>query len=156
MFGKITQAELESEIDNLKTEIEIKDQELVKAQNHIAMLLANAKRWSRKFQNPLYSVPTKIIAQMEKETKQYKQKTRAKLDEYAAKNAVLMEKIIKLQGDQDDAFGSAAGNSDVSFDFATSHTDSHIKPEDREAVELELNDMMKERFAKHTKKPSAE
>jgi len=151
MFGKSAQAELEEMIVELKQELATKEQELAKSQNHVATLIANAKRWSRKFQNPLYSVPNKVISQMEQETEQYKQRTRAKMDELAAKNAVLMEKLMRLQGEKKGSFGAAAGNKDVSFDFATSHTDSHIQQEDRDAVELELDEMVKKRFERYVK-----
>ncbi len=156
MFGKSTQAELEATIEQLEKDLAAKDAELTKAHNHIATLIANAKRWSKKFQNPLYSVPHKVIAQMGQETEQYKQRTRAKMDELAAKNAVLMDKIMRLQGQQGTGFGDAAGNKDVSFDFATSHTGSHIQQEDRDAVEVELNEMVKKRFERYVKKKERE
>lgn len=152
MFGK-SRSEAEIRIEVLEKELAGKDNELAKAHNQIATLLANARRWSRKFQNPLYSVPTKVIAQMESETEQYKQRARAKLDEYAAKNAVLLQKVVELQHkDMEDAFGEATGNSEMDFQFATSHSASHITPEDREEVELELSDLMKERLSKFSNK----
>ena len=156
MFGKSTQAELEATIEELKKDLAAKEHDLAKAHNHIATLVANAKRWSKKFQNPLYSVPHKVIAQMGQETVQYKQRTRAKMDELAAKNAVLMDKIMRLQGEKGIGFGAAAGNKDVSFDFATSHTGSHIQQADRDAVELELNEMVKKRFERYVKQKEKE
>ena len=156
MFGKPTQTELEATIEDLKKDLAAKEQDLAKAHNHIATLIANAKRWSKKFQNPLYSVPHKVIAQMGQETEQYKQRTRAKMDELAAKNAVLMDKIMKLQGQQGTGFGNAAGNKDVSFDFATSHTGSHIQQSDRDAVELELDELVKKRFERYVKQKEKE
>ena len=89
---------------------------------------------------------------MERETEDYKQRARAKLDEYAAKNAVLLQKVVELQCKKiEDSFGEAAGNSDMDFQFSTSHSASHITPEDRENVELELSELMKQRFAKFLK-----
>ena len=152
MFGKSTQADLEATIEDLVTELATKEHELAKANNHVATLIANAKRWSKKFQNPLYSVPLKVVAQMEQETAQYKQRTRAKIDELAAKNAVLMEKIMYLQGQQKAGFGIASGNKDMDFDFATSHTQSHIQHEDRVAVQMDLDGMVKKRFEQYVKR----
>jgi hypothetical protein len=149
MFGKSTRAELEIRIEILQKELAAAESDLAKAQNQISTLLTNARRWSRKFQNPLYSVPTRVIAQMEAETQQYKQRARAKLDEYAAKNAVLLQKVVELKAKKiEDSFGEARGNDEMEVQFATSHTASHITPEDREEVELELSDLMKERLAK--------
>ena len=156
MFGKAAQAELEAKIEELEKDLAAKEQELTKANNHIATLIANAKRWSKKFQNPLYSVPNKVISQMEEETKQYKQRTRAKMDELAAKNAVLMDKVMRLQGQQTGGFGKAAGNKDMDFDFATSHTESHIQQTDRDAVEMELDEMVKKHFEKYVKRKDKE
>lgn len=156
MFGKSVQVELEAVIEELRKDLVAKEQELSKAQNHVATLIANAKRWSLKFKNPLYSVPTKVVFQMERETEQYKQRTRAKLDELAAKNAVLMEKVMRLQGETKGGFGDAAGNKDISFDFATSHTDSHIQQTDRDAVDVELDEMVKQRFEKYVQKKELE
>ncbi|MFT5610873.1 MAG: hypothetical protein ACI9WC_000687 [Arenicella sp.] len=151
MFKK-SRTELETRNEVLEKELGKKEHELAKVLNQTSTLLANARRWSRKFQNPLYSVPTKVIAQMERETEHYKQRTRAKLDEYAAKNAVLLQKVVELQHkDMQDSFGEATGNSEMDFQFATSHSASHITPEDREEVELELSDLMKERLAKFSK-----
>lgn len=151
MFSKL-RSDLEIRNEVLKREFVMKEQELARALNQIASLLANARRWSRKFQNPLYSVPTKVIAQMERETEDYKQRARAKLDEYAAKNAVLLQKVVELQCKKiEDSFGEAAGNSEMEFQFSSSHSASHITPEDRENVELELSELMKQRFAKFLK-----
>ena len=151
MFSKL-RSDLDVRNEVLKRELVNKEQELARALNQIASLLANARRWSRKFQNPLYSVPTKVIAQMERETEDYKKRARAKLDEYAAKNAVLLQKVVELQCKKiEDSFGEAAGNSDMDFQFSTSHSASHITPEDRENVELELSELMKQRFAKFLK-----
>jgi hypothetical protein len=151
MFRK-SRSDLEIRNEVLEKELVNKEHELAKALNQIAALLANARRWSRKFQNPLYSVPTKVIAQMERESEQYKQRARAKLDEYAAKNAILLQKVVELQHkDIEDSFGEATGNSEMDFQFSTSHSASHITPKDREEVELELSDLMKQRLAKFSK-----
>jgi hypothetical protein len=151
MFSKL-RPDLRIRNEVLEKELANKEQELARALNQTASLLANARRWSRKFQNPLYSVPTKVIAQMELETEHYKQRARAKLDEYAAKNAVLLQKVVELQCKKiEDSFGEDTGNSDMDFQFATSHSTSHITPEDRENVELELSELMKQRFAKFSK-----
>jgi cell division septum initiation protein DivIVA len=135
MFGKITEREKQ-----LATKIKMLEEENNILRNQNSFMAESSKRWARKFKDPRYSVPAKVIQKMEDESEQYKQRARAERDGLKARVAVLTNRVLQLtQEKASDLFGSATGNRDVSYEFAASHVDAKLTQQDSALVDLQLS-----------------
>lgn len=153
MFGSTKISEQERK---LLTRINQLTKEVEDLKSRCSYLVLSSKRWAKKFANPLYRVPEKVIADMKREFDENEQRARAKLDELTAKNALLLERIMELTEEQaSDLFGSATGNSEITFEEATSHINSQPKKEDRKVVDLELSKAWSERMNRFAKEDGA-
>lgn len=113
---------------------------LDEARNTIHHLLNNSKRWARKFSDPRYQVPDKIIKQMEEEHLQVQEKARAELDKLTSRCAILTNRVVELTIEKtQDRFGTAQGNPDVSYELATDHIEATLTEEDHKDTSISLS-----------------
>ncbi len=142
MFGKITEREKQ-----LATKIKMLEEENNVLRNQNSFMAESSKRWARKFQDPRYSVPAKVIKKMEDEALQYKQRARAEREGLKARVAVLTNRVVQLtQEKASDLFGSATGNNEVSYEFAASHVDAKLTQHDTALVDLQLSRVWSEKM----------
>ncbi|GAA6138184.1 hypothetical protein NBRC116583_19310 [Arenicella sp. 4NH20-0111] len=142
MFGKITEREKQ-----LATKIKMLEEENNVLRNQNSFMAESSKRWARKFQDPRYSVPAKVIKKMEDEALQYKQRARAEREGLKARVAVLTNRVVQLTQDKaGDLFGSATGNNEVSYEFAASHVDAKLTQHDTALVDLQLSRVWSEKM----------
>jgi len=142
MFGKITEREKQ-----LATKIKMLEEENNVLRNQNSFMAESSKRWARKFQDPRYSVPVKVIKKMEDEALQYKQRARAEREGLKARVAVLTNRVVQLtQEKASDLFGSATGNNEVSYEFAASHVDAKLTQHDTALVDLQLSRVWSEKM----------
>ena len=135
MFGKVTEREKQ-----LATKIKMLEEENAILKNQNSYMAESSKRWARKFQDPRYSVPAKVIEKMETEAEQFKQRARAERDELRARVAILTNRVVELTAEKTkDLFGSATGNTEVNYEFAASHADAKLTEQDHNIVHLELS-----------------
>ena len=135
MFGKITEREKQ-----LAIKIKLLEEENAVLKNQNSYMAESSRRWARKFQDPRYSVPVKVIERMEQETEQFKQRARAERDELRARVAILTNRVIELTAEKsEDLFGSAAGNKEVSYELAASHAAAKLTDQDHNVVQIELS-----------------
>lgn len=135
MFGKSTDREKQ-----LATKIKLLEEENAVLKNQNSYMAESSKRWARKFQDPRYSVPAKVIQKMEAEAEQYKMRSRAEREELKARLAILTNRVVELTEEKaSDLFGSTTGNQEVSYEFAASHVDAKLSEEDHRIVKLELS-----------------
>lgn len=135
MFGKVTEREKQ-----LATKIRLLEEENTILRNQNSYMAESSKRWARKFKDPRYSVPAKVIQHMETETEQYKQRTRAEREELKARIAILTNRVVELtQENASDLFGSVSANADVSYEFAASHADAKLTEQDHKIVQIQLS-----------------
>ncbi|GAA6138182.1 hypothetical protein NBRC116583_19290 [Arenicella sp. 4NH20-0111] len=135
MFGKVTEREKQ-----LAIKIKMLEEENTVLRNQNSYMAESSKRWARKFQDPRYSVPAKVIQHMETETEQYKQRTRAEREELKARIAILTNRVIELtEENADDLFGSVGGNREVSYEFAANHVDAKLTDQDHKVVQIQLS-----------------
>lgn len=135
MFGKSTDREKQ-----LATKIKLLEEENAVLKNQNSYMAESSKRWARKFKDPRYSVPAKVIQKMETEAEQYKMRSRAEREELKARLAILTNRVVELTEEKaSDLFGSSTGNREVSYEFAASHVDAKLSEEDHRIVKLELS-----------------
>ena len=135
MFGKITEREKQ-----FANKIKMLQEEIAVLKNQNSYMADSSRRWAKKFQDPKYSVPAQIIAKMEKDTEQYKQKARAEREELRARVAILTNRVVELTAEKAEGlFGSSTGNPEVTYDFAADHVDAVLTDEDYETTHLELS-----------------
>ncbi len=135
MFGKVTERERQ-----LATKIKMLEEENAILKNQNSFMAESSRRWAKKFQDPRYSVPAKVIEKMELETEQFKQRARAERDELRSRVAILTNRVVELTAEKtQDLFGSATGNSEVNYEFAASHADAKLTKQDHNIVHIELS-----------------
>ena len=140
---------------NLEKAVELLQLQVDELRSRCSTLVISSKRWAKKFSNPVYRVPQKIIAQMKLEIQENESRTRAKIDELAARNAILQDRILDMTEERcKDLFGSVTGNSEITFEEATSHMSAAPLESDHEDIALELEEKWAERMQKHAAKSS--
>ena len=139
IFANLNRKKLEEMCEGLRTLAIDRGKKIDAQRNHITFLSENAQKWSKKFSDPRYRIPETIIREMEQETEQYKERTEAELVRLRNQKAELVNRVIKLQSDADDNFGSAEGNSEASFEFAESHSQSVVSDVDKRVVDTEIS-----------------
>lgn len=142
MFGKVTEREKQ-----LAMKIKMLQEENTVLRNHNSYLAESTKRWARKFHDPKYSVPAKLIEKMEQEAEEFKEKARAERDELKARVAILTNRVIELTAEKaDDLFGSATGNTEISYELAANHADAMLTKQDHNVVHLQLTKAWSDRM----------
>lgn len=138
IFKSLSRRRLEETCESLRVLAEGRAKKIKSMQNHITFLSENAQKWSRKFRDPRYRVPEKIIREMEQEALDYKERTKAELVRLRSQKAELINRVIDLEAEEDDMFGNPDGIEGVSFDLAGSHSESVISDKDRRVVDQEI------------------
>ena len=144
IFSSLSRKKLEEMCEDLRVLAAERGRKIEAQRNHITFLSENAQKWSKKFSDPRYRIPEQIIREMEEETEEYKERTEAELVRLRNQKAELVTRLVKLQSDAEDNFGSAEGNKEASFDFAESHAASVISDADRRVVDAEISMALRE------------
>lgn len=138
IFKTLSRRRLEETCEGLRVLAAEREKKIEAMQNHITFLSENAQKWSRKFRDPVYRVPEKIIRQMERETEEYKERTEAELIRLRSQKAELINRVISFEAEEEDKFGDPDGIEGVSFDLAGSHSACLISDDDRRIVDEEI------------------
>ena len=139
IFSSLSRKKLEEMCEDLRVLAIERGKKVESQRNHITFLSENAQKWSKKFSDPRYRIPDQIIREMEQETEQYKERTQAQLVRLRNQKAELVTRLVSLQSDAEDTFGSAKGNKEANFEFAESHKDSVVSDADRRVVDEEIS-----------------
>ncbi len=108
-------------------------------QNQVAYLTTSVNRWTSKFRDPKYSVPEKIITEMESEFDQFKEKVEAEVIRLRAQKAALVEMVAELE-DKEDWTEEPDQPIEMQYEFTTSHVNAAVKESDKKAIEAEIQD----------------
>lgn len=135
----------------MRTLAEKQKAEITQKENHIAVLTQNARKWAKKFREPTYAVPERVIREMEEEAEHYRERTRAELTRIRAQKAELVQRLVEMQVEKSDKFGSKDGDADVTYDLVDNHQESKVSEEDKRAVEMELAKAVKARLSETDK-----
>ncbi|MBT8114125.1 MAG: hypothetical protein KJP04_02010 [Arenicella sp.] len=151
IFNQLGRKQLEQTCEDLRLLAEKQKAEITQKENHITVLTQNARKWAKKFREPTYSVPERVIREMEEEAEQYRERTKAELTRIRAQKAELVQRLVAMQIAASDKFGSKEGDADVTYDLVDNHDESQVSEEDKQVVEMELADAVKARLAEREK-----
>lgn len=138
VLKSLSRSKLEETCEELLQLAQKRAKKIRSMHNHITFLSENARKWSKKFRDPRYRVPDKIIKEMERETEEYKERTQAELIRLRTQKAELVSRLIRYKAGADDIFGDPKGIAGVSYDLAGSHAESEISEKDRKVVDQEI------------------
>ncbi len=154
VFSGLSRKKLEEMCEGLRVLAGERARTIETQKNHIAFLTENAKKWTKRFSDPRYRIPGKIIRQMEQETAQYKERTEAEIVRLRSQKAELVTRIVEIQSDREDTFGAPEGSEGATFEFAESHSTSVINSKDRRIVDAEIS-LAKKRLEKEKQSESS-